>query len=178
MDIFNISYVVLWIVVIIVAYGVVTVLNGAIKIRSTLYEQHEGLPQGVPFPLDGRVPFNAKPVSLTNHGKIATLVFLTSSGCLACKKLYPAINDLQKRMPLYQYLVMMSGTEEEVQVIMKDYEIQAPVIRVDNFKDLQTPFVPFGYYVSEDGTIRAKGIVNNEFHAQALISSGDRRISA
>ncbi|MNW46189.1 Methylamine utilization protein MauD [compost metagenome] len=178
MDIFNISYVVLWIVVIIVAYGVVTVLNGAIKIRSTLYEQHEGLPQGVPFPLNGRVPFNDKPVGLTNHGKIATLVFLTSSGCLACKKLYPAINDLQKRMPLYQYLIMMSGTEEEVQVIMKDYEIKAPVIRVDNFKDLQTPFVPFGYYVSEDGIIRAKGIVNNEFHAQALISSGDRRIPA
>ncbi|MNN93447.1 hypothetical protein D3C81_2118980 [compost metagenome] len=61
---------------------------------------------------------------------------------------------------------------------MKDYEIKAPVIRVDNFKDLQTPFVPFGYYVSEDGIIRAKGIVNNEFHAQALISSGDRRIPA
>lgn len=174
MDIFAISHVVLWLVVIIAVYGIIAVLNESIKIRSALYEQHEGLPQGASFPLEGRTPINANSLELINHGKIGTVVFLTSSGCSACKKLYSAINDLKKKMPLYQYLIMMSGTEEEIRGIMRDYEIDAPVIRVDSFKDLQTPLVPFGYYISEDGVIRAKGIVNNEFHVQTLITSGEK----
>lgn len=178
MSTFEISYIVLWLVLFITVYGVITVLNEAIKIRSTLYEKHEGLPQGVLFPLEGRSPVNGEPLNLLDGGKVATLVFLTSSSCLACKKLYPTINDFQKKKALYQYLVMMSGTEEEVSMTIKEYDLHVPVIRVDNFKELKTPLVPFGYYVSNEGLIQAKGIVNNEFHIKTLISSGDRKLYA
>lgn len=177
-DIFEVSYLILWLVVLIISFSVIVMFKSAITTRSTLYEQQEGLPEGVEFPLGERIPIDGRRINLTGHGKIGTLVFLTSTQCLACKKLYSAINEVQKRMNLYQYLFLMSGSEEEVNMVIKEYELQVPIIRVDNFKDLKTPFVPFGYYVSENGLIMAKGIINNESHIQALVSHGEERASA
>ncbi|RCX19135.1 hypothetical protein DFP94_105151 [Fontibacillus phaseoli] len=177
-DIFDISYLLLWVIVILISYGVIVILKSAIATRSMLYEQQEGLPEGVEFPLNDRIPMDGKALSLTDHGKLGTLIFLTSSQCLACKKLYSVINEVQKKMPVYQYLFMMSGPEDEVNAAIKLYELQVPIIHVENFKDLQTPFVPFGYYVSPDGLIKAKGIINNEGHLQALVKHGEERVSA
>ncbi|WP_334072208.1 MULTISPECIES: hypothetical protein [Paenibacillus] len=177
-DMYEISYLLLWVIVILISYVVIVILKSAITARSMLYEQQEGLPEGAEFPLGGRLPMDGKAVLLKDHGKLGTLIFLTSSQCLACKKLYSVINDVQKKMPVYQYLFMMSGPEDEVNAAIKEYELQVPIIHVENFKDLQTPFVPFGYYVSPDGLIRAKGIINNEGHLQALVSHGEERVSA
>ncbi|GIO35265.1 hypothetical protein J41TS12_01260 [Paenibacillus antibioticophila] len=177
-DIFTVSYILLWLVVILISYGVIVVLKSAITARSTLYEQQEGLPEGVGFPLNNRIPMDGKALDVTGHGKLGTLIFLTSLQCLACKKLYSIINDVQKKMPAYQYLFMMSGPLEEVNAAIQEYGLEVPVIHVENFKDLQTPFVPFGYYVSPDGLIQAKGIINNEGHLQALVTHGEERTSA
>lgn len=177
-DIFDISYLLLWVIVILISYSVIVILKNAITTRSMLYEQHEGLPEGDEFPLGERIPMDGKALSLTDHGKLGTLIFLSSPHCMACKKLYSVINEVQKKVPVYQYLFMMSGMEDEINATIKEYGLQVPIIQVENFKDLQVPFVPFGYYVSQDGLIRAKGIINNEGHLQALISLGEERKSA
>ncbi|MNO92949.1 Methylamine utilization protein MauD [compost metagenome] len=174
----DLSYIILWCIVIVISISVFAILREAIKVKSNLYEQQEGLPKGSDFPLESNIPINGSPMNIRNIEKIGTLIFLTSTGCLTCSKVYPIINDFQKNKPLYQYLIFMMGTEESVNNAVKEHNIKAPVVRMDNLKDLQAPFVPFGYFVSQDGVIRSKGVVNNEGHIQSLILYGEEQASA
>lgn len=174
----DLSYIILWCIVIVISISVFVILREAIKVKSNLYEQHEGLPKGSDFPLESNIPVNGSPMNIRNKEKIGTVVFLTSTTCSVCSKVYPVINDFQKNKPLYQYLIYMIGTEESVNNAIKEYDIKAPVVRMDNLRDLQAPFVPFGYYVSQDGVIQAKGIINNEGHVHSLILYGEEKVSA
>lgn len=174
----DLSYIILWCIVIVISISVFAILREAIKVKSNLYEQHEGLPKGSDFPLENNILVNGKSLNVRNKEKIGTVIFLTSTTCSVCSKVYPIINDFQKNKPLYQYLIFMVGTEESVNNAIKEYDIKAPVVRMDNLSDLQAPFVPFGYYVSQDGVIHAKGIVNNEGHIESLILYGEEQISA
>lgn len=176
--ILDLSYIILWCIVVIISISVFVILREAIKVKSNLYEQHEGLPMGSGFPLENNISVNGSPMNIKNKEKIGTVIFLTSTTCSVCSKVYPIINDFQKNKPLYQYLIYMIGTEESVNSTIKEYNIKPPVVRMDNLKDLQAPFVPFGYFVSQDGIIQAKGVVNNEGHVQSLILYGEERVSA
>lgn len=177
-EMLDLSNIILWCIVIVVSISVFVILREAIKAKSNLYEQQEGLPKGSDFPLESNIPINGSPMNIRNNEKIGTLIFLTSTSCSTCSKVYPIINDFQKKKPLYQYLIFMIGTEESVNNAIKQYNIKSPVVRMDDLKDLQAPFVPFGYFVSQDGVIQAKGVVNNEGHIQSLILYGDEKVSA
>ncbi|MNJ66893.1 hypothetical protein D3C77_630140 [compost metagenome] len=97
---------------------------------------------------------------------------------MACSGLYPIINELPKKMPNYQYLLLMEGSEEDVSLAITKYELKVPVIRMDHFMELRTPVVPFGYFVSNSGEVISKGIVNNDGHIKTLISQAEKQIPA
>ncbi|CAM3458649.1 hypothetical protein [Marinicrinis lubricantis] len=171
------SHLVLWSIVFLLSYIAMIIMKENIKIKSMLHEEHEGLPKGIVFPLERHISPKQEWTVIAPE-KDGTLIFFTSCYCDACKKLYPIINELYNKLPVYQYFVYISGPEEEVEQLLQNHRLDAPIVRVDNFKDLQTPVVPFAYFISSDGIIQAKGIVNSENHIHTLISKGTRQASA
>lgn len=177
-DSFYFSNILLWLVVLATAYSMLAILRHNIEQTNKLHQDHMGLSYGAKFPIDEHPALRNEQRPAVDMKKDGTVAFMTSCYCDACKRLFPVLNDLQKRMPMYRFVIFMSGPLDEVTKALFDYELDIPVIQVDDFSKFQTSIVPFGFFLSAEGIIQAKGVVNTENHIQTLISKGVRRRSA
>lgn len=166
------SYIVLWVLVLVLAYIVIAMVKR--MYRTVLPASDQGLHVGADFPLPrtGTFAKQAEESGIPAASQEGTLVFFTSSGCQFCKQTYPFIEQFKQKHSKYNYLLIMDADEEEGQEIVRHYGITLPVYFVEDVEPFETPGFPFAYFLTPEARVLSKGIFNRSEDIQHLIASG------
>jgi len=166
----------LWGVVLVIAYSFLTILRHNIAQAGRLHQDHMGIAIGERFPLDDYPALKSRQSSDTPLPSEGTVVLMTNFYCDACKRLYEVLDTMQRQFPRYRFVIFMTGAPAEA--VKEQLGLHIPVASVDDFSRFRMSAVPFGFFVSADGLVRAKGIVNTEEHVKTLIAKGAWKLAA
>jgi hypothetical protein len=177
MDFTSISYIVLWVLVLALA---MFSISASKKPKRVLPASNTGLPVGVPFP-DFKIKSVVKevPFELVNAQRKETIILFSSSMCPICNTVYPLLPMAEKRFDLLSKIIMEGLDGDEVGSIaekVKTAGIQPPVYSLTPTMrvDVKLEGFPFAYFLSADGRVLAKGVVNTIADIELLISEGRR----
>ena len=73
--------------------------------------------------------------------------------------------------------MLIEGESEEISQLRENFEIKVPIMQVtvDNLKkELQTSIFPFGFLVSPEGQVLAKGLIFGMEQLKLLISNSNK----
>jgi methylamine dehydrogenase accessory protein MauD len=175
------SYVALWLVVLVLGF----LLLGALRVLGLLrwrLEQLEvttpsrtgrgGLRPGKKAP-DFTLPSVAG-AEFSLHDFAGRRVFLvfTQSGCKPCQGVVPALNRLQRGGEV-QVLVVNNGDRETTRQWAGAARACFPVLVQEQFgvsRRYQMYATPFAFLIDERGVIASRGLVNNEQHVGFVLS--------
>ncbi|OAO89075.1 hypothetical protein AXX17_ATUG04710 [Arabidopsis thaliana] len=175
--IFYMSYVILWVLVILLTLACVHLLRRKPAIlRQDAPSQSDsgglesiGLPSGTPFPHDGRLTLDGTAPQFNN-----ALVILSMTLCGSCEALYPQLHRLHHQHPhMPIYILLFADQEEQIKQTVEKYKLELPVIACtpQDTDYYQTHFFPFGYAVNQDGLVVSKSNLDKENDLQLLASA-------
>jgi hypothetical protein len=176
-SVFWVSYALLWILAILMAFRLMPILRaprqGMLPAPDDLPMSDHGLPSGWEFPVLKFPTAEGDAIDLTSDHHKGTLVVLTMPGCKACVSLYPLLAAYMKE-------------HAEIQTVMLSFMMEDRVIDEDETEALALPWIgvpkeaqpqfsttifPFGYFLSPDGTILRKGVLNTVEHLSLITSA-------
>lgn len=172
MTYFEASYILLWLIVLILTYISLAMMTRMYRVF--LPASDRGMEVGTAFPLPSRDA--AKPHSYgANPGRMdGTFVFFTSASCSACKQVYPVIEQFKQKNANCEYMIIMEAEEDEGIRIREGHGITTETKYVDDMTPFEVPGVPFAYFLSPEGKVLSKGIFHHSMHLDHLILSGKR----
>ncbi|WP_163951749.1 hypothetical protein [Paenibacillus sp. SYP-B3998] len=103
---------------------------------------------------------------------VKTLLLFASTNCHVCFEFYPHLTTFHKKNPLLNIELLMLGDIEEVNNIIKKYELGMPVYQISHIILEQNSInkLPFGQIISEKGIILRKQLVRTEEELMNLVS--------
>ena len=105
-----------------------------------------------------------------------TLLFFLSPNCPVCKKLLPILRSLKSAEGDKLDVVLASdGDESEHRRFINTHNLQrfAYVLSPEMGITYRIARLPFAILIGEDGTVRAKGLVNNREQLESLLNAKD-----
>ena len=176
------SYIVLWLLVVVLCFVVVALARqiGTLHLRlgprGALEMDDEGPPlQEAPPPVDV-VALNDQPLSVGGPGHAQLLLFV-SPGCHLCEAVLPslsAVSEAGDMMPL----VITDADKAETRSAYGDKRLRAPVIPSQKLAQAyRVPGTPYAVILDDIGVVRAKGAVNNLEQMEGLVDTARRRIA-
>ena len=176
------SYVVLWVLVLVLAAVVVALARqiGTLHLRlgprGALEMDDEGPPLGEAPPPDELKDTAGAPVRIGGPGKPQLLLFV-SPGCGVCKQVLPSVPVVAAAGQLQPY-VLTDMDEEETRLAYASNKVGAPVLSARFLvQRWDIPGTPYVIVLDDLGVIRAKGTVNNLEQMEGLVDSAARRIA-
>ena len=176
-----VSYVVLWLVVLSLAF----LLLGALRVLGLLRWRLEQLEATTPSRIGrgGLKPGKAAPdftlpgaaggeVSLHDFAGRRVFLVFTQSGCKPCHRVIPELNRLQRGGEVL-VLVVNNGEPGATRQWAGEAGASFPVLAQQQFsvsKRYETYATPFAFLIDERGVIASKGIVNNGQHIGFVLS--------
>ncbi|MGG3282406.1 TlpA family protein disulfide reductase [Paenibacillus solani] len=181
MSLFQISYLVLWFIVVMQTYLLIQVSKTKqarpIKVENndyTLIHEDHGIPQGERFP---QMQFRTVNKGSINLNRIPAnggfLIAVTSLSCNQCKVTYPILEKYNKKFHSLQIIVLSEGQEEDVIQNMHNYQLTMPVVPISDISEYQTSYAPFFYYLSPQGEVIAKSVILEEEQLLMLLNKGN-----
>lgn len=169
-----ISHCVLWSVVVLLVLNDSTSPTTKPK-EKVLHMQSYGLPVHDHFPDLSIRSVRDRPLKEELDSAKPVIMLFTSAGCGACNKLYPAITGFAENHNV-NVLLFIEGTPDAIQQKITRHAIRVPVFQADqeSLARAKVNLFPFGYYVSHDGTIYAKGGVPTREELELLLFEGTR----
>jgi len=178
MNLFNLSYAFLWVMVALQSYFIIQLGR---KIQASkeqapplpgLIEEDHGLPHGLRFPQLHFETVNKDSIDLRQlrEQKLGFLIAFTDAKCSSCKSLYPVLEKFNKRNPHIQPLILMIGQQPDVIEIIKQYELSIPVANIASPTPFETGIFPFVYYLTPQGDVIAKSVVQHREQLEALLT--------
>jgi methylamine dehydrogenase accessory protein MauD len=173
------SYVVLWVVVLLLAF----LLAGALRQLGLLQLRlgddpgalitDTGLERGATAPdftaLDAE---SGELVSLSDLPAVARMVVFASPGCLSCRELIPGLNEVRKTRGEFDFLVVCRGDLESCQAFGRMNRLEAPMV-VDTTgqieKDYRVTLTPFAYLIDHEGRVVIRGVANDWRQLESLL---------
>lgn len=175
-SLFSISYSVLWLLVGLLTFTSIQLLQKVKSLDTQRQQQFNELPlsdQGVTagelFP---DLPTDHTGLKHWNRiSSAGTIVVITSFMCAACKLVYPKINPFLQKHPELNFLILTEGDEDYVQTIQSEFNLKVPVsIITEEIRSALTIKVfPFGYLISPEGKVIAKGAISTENALDVLL---------
>jgi len=110
-----------------------------------------------------------------------TLLFFLSPNCPVCKKLLPILRSLKSAEGDNLEVVLASdGDEAEHRRFINTYKLQrfAYVLSPEMGITYRIARLPFAILIGEDGTVRAKGLVNNREQLESLLNAKDLAVAS
>jgi methylamine dehydrogenase accessory protein MauD len=173
------SYVVLWVVVLLLAF----LLAGALRQLGLLQLRlgddpgalitDTGLERGATAP--DFTAFDAESgelVSLSDLPAVARMVVFASPGCLSCRELIPGLNEVRKTRGEFDFLVVCRGDLESCQAFGRMNRLEAPMV-VDTTgqieKDYRVTLTPFAYLIDHEGRVVIRGVANDWRQLESLL---------
>lgn len=180
MNLFNVSYAFLWAMVALQSYFIIQLGRKLQVVKKKegadpiLIEEDHGIPKRAVFPQFRFESLNKGLVDLKQIAKQKEgfLIAFTDANCSSCKELYPVLERFHRDNPQFQSLILMVGQHPEVVDIINQYQISIPVTPIDLTISLEfgTHIYPFVYYLSPQGEVIAKSIVQRRETLNALLA--------
>ncbi len=156
------SYVVLWVVVLLLAF----LLAGAL-ITDTGLERGAEAPDFTALGAE-----SGELVSLSDLPAVPRMLVFASPGCLSCRELIPGLNEVRKTRGDFDFLVVCRGDVESCQAFGRMNGLEAPMV-VDTTgqieKDYLVTLTPFAYLIDHQGRVVIRGIANDWRQLESLL---------
>ena len=178
----TVSYLVLWLLVIVLSVVVVALARqiGTLYLRlgprGALEMDDEGPPLGeAPQPLEAS-DGDGRPVHIGGPGDAQLLMFV-SPGCHVCDQVLPSLPVVAHDAHLSP-IVITDADAEETALVFARKAVAAPVVAgIEIAQRYEVPGTPFVVVLDDMGIVRAKGTVNNLEQMEGLVSTARKRIS-
>lgn|GEM_PF-824037 len=176
---FNLSYLVLWVLVCLLTYSNIQLVQKvqALGIKRTPNPNHlplndQGISSGDLFP-----ELTLVDKELGNWNSVSTegsIVLITSFMCSSCKIVYPLIEPFLKKHPAINFLLLLDGDQNDLESVRFNYNLTVPMSTItDEMREpLKIRAFPFGYFLSPEGKVVAKGVVGHESGLDVLFRNG------
>jgi methylamine dehydrogenase accessory protein MauD len=173
------SYVVLWLVVLMLAF----LLAGALRQLGLLQLRlgddpgalitDTGLERGTLAPDFTAVQSETgELVTLSELTPKARMIVFASPGCLSCRELIPGLNEVRKTRRDFDFLVICRGDIESCQGFGRMNRLEAPMV-VDTTgqieKDYLVTLTPFAYLLDHERNVVIRGIANDWRQLESLL---------
>jgi methylamine dehydrogenase accessory protein MauD len=174
------SYIVLWVVVLVLAFLLAGALRqlGLMQLRlgddPGALITDSGLERGAQAPDFTAIESESgELVTLSEMiAKPRVLVF-ASPGCLSCRELIPGLNEVRKtRKGEFDFLVVCRGDVESCQGFGRMNRLEAPMVVDTNGqieKEYQVTLTPFAYLLDHEGNVVIRGIANDWRQLESLL---------
>ena len=177
------SYVVLWLLVIMLAVVVVALARqiGTLHLRlgprGALEIDDEGPALGEPLSPIEAWDTSGERVVLGGAGEAQLLLFV-SPGCSMCEEVLPSIPVVAASHSLVPYVVS-ELSREETAVAYGKRDLHARLIpSAAAARAYRVPGTPYALVIDNSGVVRAKGTVNNLEQMEGLLDTAARRMEA
>jgi len=174
-----VSFVALWLVVGFLMFAIFILARQVGMLHTRLGPSgarmtNEGLRIGDVAPLLEAEDLNGQDLPVGGPRNNPQLILFITTACTNCIALTPAIRALwrSERDELDVLLVALYSTPEAAREFVHKYrltDIPCSVSEIVAF-DYRVSAPPYGILLDEEGTVRAKGIVNNNEHLESLLN--------
>ena len=174
------SYLVLWLVVLVLAFLLAGSLRqlGLIQLRlgddPGALITDSGLERGAQAP--DFIAANSEteePVTLSEMPAAPRLLVFASPGCLSCRELIPGLNEVRKtRQGEFDFLVVCRGDIESCRAFGRTNRLEAPMVIDTNGqieKDYMVTLTPFAYLLDHEGRVVIRGVANDWRQLESLL---------
>jgi len=173
------SYVVLWLVVLLLAFLLAGALRqlGLMQLRlgddPGALITDTGLERGAEAPdFTALGAESGELVSLSDLPAVPRMLVFASPGCLSCRELIPGLNEVRKTRGDFDFLVVCRGDLESCQAFGRMNGLEAPMV-VDTTgqieKDYLVTLTPFAYLIDHEGHVVIRGIANDWRQLESLL---------
>ena len=177
----TVSYIVLWVVVVVLAVLVVALARqvGTLHLRlgprGALEMDDEGPPLGdAPEPVDA-TDTEGRPATIGGPGEPQLLLFVSPT-CPVCRDVLPSVRPAASVGRLSPF-VIADADGPEVHEAYKRYAVGAPVVVGPEIASrYSVPGTPYAVVLDALGIVRAKGTVNNLEQMEGLVETARRRL--
>jgi methylamine dehydrogenase accessory protein MauD len=174
------SYVVLWLLVIVLCVVVVALARqiGTLHLRlgprGALEMDDEGPPLGeAPPPFDA-TDVDGRAVTIGGPAEAQVLMFV-SPGCMLCEQVIPSLGALAGSNDFAPYVVT-DVDDTEARLTYASKRLSAPVVAAPALAAAyEVPGTPYVVVLDDYGIVRAKGTVNNLEQVEGLVETGRAR---
>jgi methylamine dehydrogenase accessory protein MauD len=174
------SYLVLWLVVLVLAFLLAGSLRqlGLLQLRlgddPGALITDSGLERGVQAPeFVAAHSETEEPVSLYELPQVPRLLVFASPGCLSCRELIPGLNEVRKtRSGEFDFLVICRGDIESCRSFGRMNRLEAPMVIDTNGqieKDYMVTLMPFAYLLDHEGRVVIRGVANDWRQLESLL---------
>lgn len=173
------SYVVLWILVVVLCVLVVALARqiGTLHLRlgprGALELDEEGPPLGDAPPPRDALDLDGNPVTIGGPGRAQLLLFV-SPGCMVCGQVLPSLPVLARSHDLTA-VAISEEDEIETRRELGRYRDVTLVAGHEHFSAYSVPGTPYAVVTDRLGVVRGKGTVNNLEQFEGLISTARKR---
>jgi methylamine dehydrogenase accessory protein MauD len=174
------SYLVLWLVVLVLAFLLAGSLRqlGLIQLRlgddPGALITDVGLERGVQAPdFVAADSETGETVALSQLPAAPRLLVFASPGCLSCRELIPGLNEVRKtRNGEFEFLVICRGDVESCRSFGRMNRLEAPMVIDTNGqieKDYMVTLTPFAYVLDHEGRVVIRGVANDWRQLESLL---------
>jgi methylamine dehydrogenase accessory protein MauD len=175
------SYVVLWLIVIVLCAIVVALARqvGTLHLRlgprGALELDDEGPPLGGEIDPVELADLDGEPVTIAAPGQTQLLLFV-SPGCSVCDQVLPAVAAVADEGRMAPYVLSDADVEDTIRAL-GGRRLRAPLVPAAGFtRSLELPGTPYALVLDRGGVVRAKGTVNNLEQVEGLADTARRRL--
>lgn len=177
-----VSYIILWAVVLFLAFLLLGTLRALGLMRWRLEQLEATTPRRLGrdgLRLGARAPDFTLPsvegaeVSLRDFAGRKILLVFTKVGCNPCRAIVPELNKLQ-RGGEHQVLVVNNGTPEKTRKWAGEAGVCFPVLMQENWSVSRRYEVfagPFAFLLNEEGVVVSKGIINTQVYLHYVLTN-------
>jgi methylamine dehydrogenase accessory protein MauD len=173
------SYIVLWLVVLMLAF----LLAGALRQLGLLQLRlgddpgalitDTGLERGTDAPdFTALSADSGELVSLSDLPAVPRMIVFASPGCLSCRELIPGLNEVRKTRKDFDFLVVCRGDLESCRSFGRMNRLEAPLVVDTNGqieKDYAVTLTPFAYLIDHEGKVVIRGLANDWRQLESLL---------
>jgi methylamine dehydrogenase accessory protein MauD len=174
------SYLVLWLVVLVLAFLLAGSLRqlGLMQLRlgddPGALITDTGLERGAQAPdFIAADSETEEPVTLSQLPAAPRLLVFASPGCLSCRELIPGLNEVRKtRQGEFDFLVVCRGDIESCRAFGRTNRLEAPMVIDTNGqieKDYMVTLTPFAYLLDHEGRVVIRGVANDWRQLESLL---------
>lgn len=187
MDAFTIALILLWAVVI--ALGIVVIALGrqigilferVAPMGALMTDSGPKIGEASPkFALQSLV--SGKPVSVGAQTGRSLLIFFLSPTCPVCKKLLPVLKSAQKAEKGWLDIALASdGDAPKHEAFIASHKLDGfpYLLSADLGMAYRVSRLPYGVVLDGEGTVRAKGLINNREQLESLFNAKEMGVAS
>ena len=123
---------------------------------------------------------SGRPVSIGAQTGRSLLIFFLSPTCPVCKKLLPVLKSAQKAEKSFDIVLASDGDAPKHEAFIASHKLDGfpYVLSSDLGMAYRVSRLPYGVVLDGEGTVRAKGLINNREQLESLFNAKEMGVAS